>query len=245
MITQTGEYYIYRHIRTDKNVPFYVGIGAKSKKDVKYSYYNRAVSKSGRSNLWKNIVAKTDYTVEILLESDDYDFIKRKEVEFIKLYGRIDLGTGTLVNLTEGGEGCKGYKHKQESLEKMSELKKGKPNPTRGIRRTAEQNKINSESHKGIIYNLSEEELKRRSEATKKRWEDWRKTNQRKPKSAYYKNYYKKVEFDKRTLGHTEETKQKIREKRAKQVITESHRESLRKAQVARREREKLSKNSQ
>lgn len=48
--------------------------------------YMRANNKSSRNNFWKRIVKKTEYEVEILLESDDYDFIKQKEVEFIALF---------------------------------------------------------------------------------------------------------------------------------------------------------------
>ena len=115
-------YFIYKHIRLDKNEPFYIGIG--TKKDGKYTFiysiYSRAYDCKNRKQYWKNIVSKTDYEVEILLESDDYEFIKQKEIEFITLYGRKDLGTGILCNLTDGGEGVKGYKHSIDKLKKIS-----------------------------------------------------------------------------------------------------------------------------
>ena len=107
---------LYRHIRIDKNEPFYIGIGINEK---------RAYSKYGRNAFWKNIVAKTDYEVEILLESDDYEFIKQKEIEFIALYGRRDLEKGTLVNLTDGGDGMLGNMPSIETREKLSSLKIG------------------------------------------------------------------------------------------------------------------------
>ncbi len=93
--------YLYRHIRLDKNEPFYIGI---SRKEDNYSraFENKEYQ---RSLFWTRVTTKTDYKVEILLESDDYEFIKQKEIEFIKLYGRIDLGTGCLVNMTDGGDG--------------------------------------------------------------------------------------------------------------------------------------------
>lgn len=31
MIVEDGKYYLYRHIRNDKNEPFYIGVGTKSK----------------------------------------------------------------------------------------------------------------------------------------------------------------------------------------------------------------------
>lgn len=101
----TGKYYLYRHIRLDKNEPFYIGIGTKNKQDFKYGHYHRANQVKGRGEIWNKIVAKTNYEVEILLESNDYKFIKQKEIEFISLYGRKDLRTGILANLTKGGDG--------------------------------------------------------------------------------------------------------------------------------------------
>lgn len=104
------KHYLYRHIRLDTNQVFYIGIGTKGTNDNKYSYYTRAHVRSQRSLFWKRIVEKTDYKIEILFESDNYDFILEKEKEFIKLYGRRDLGLGTLVNMTDGGIGQKGAK---------------------------------------------------------------------------------------------------------------------------------------
>jgi len=90
--------YVYRHIRLDKNEPFYIGIGS----DMTYK---RANEKTRRSQLWNRIIAKSDYDVEILVDDITFDYAKLKEIEFIKLYGRIDLGNGTLANLTDGGDG--------------------------------------------------------------------------------------------------------------------------------------------
>jgi hypothetical protein len=103
MIKTTGKYYLYRHIRLDNNQPFYIGIGTKYEKFAPSEEYRRAYNKIGRSCWWKKVINKTNYKVEILLESDNYEFIQEKEIEFIKLYGRKDLEEGILVNLTDGG----------------------------------------------------------------------------------------------------------------------------------------------
>lgn len=105
MIIEEGKYYLYRHIRLDKNEVFYVGIGTKSLKKDGYNFYKRAFNVKNRTSFWKKIVNKTDYKVEIILESNNYTFLLQKEREFISLYGRRNLGLGTLVNLTNGGEG--------------------------------------------------------------------------------------------------------------------------------------------
>lgn len=122
-----GKYYLYRHIRLDKNEVFYIGIGSKyvSENNL-YINYSRAYNKSSRNRFWKNIINITNYEVEILLESDDLSFIKQKEKEFIKLYGRKDLKEGSLSNLTDGGEYEKGYICSTETRKKISNSKKGK-----------------------------------------------------------------------------------------------------------------------
>jgi hypothetical protein len=93
--------YVYRHIRLDKNEPFYIGIGGFDKTDDEYK---RAFDKTRRNNIWLKITNKTDYRVEILLDDLLFDECCIKEIELIKLYGRIDLKTGTLANMTNGGE---------------------------------------------------------------------------------------------------------------------------------------------
>lgn len=106
--------FVYRHIRLDTNQPFYIGIG----KDERY--YFRATKKSQRNIHWKRIVAKTDYRVEILMDDITYDEAKAKEIEFIKLYGRINLSNGPLCNMTDGGEGNVGYIPTEETRKKLS-----------------------------------------------------------------------------------------------------------------------------
>lgn len=127
MILYNGKYYIYRHVRLDKNEPFYIGMGTKCK-NCKISEYFRS-NVIDRNIIWKRIVNKTKYKVEILLESDDYEFIKEKEKEFIKLYGRIDLKTGILSNMTDGGDGNHSWSKERKishSNRIKEEIKNGK-----------------------------------------------------------------------------------------------------------------------
>jgi len=131
MITSNGKYFLYRHIREDNNEVFYIGVGTKffDKRSPNSSPYRRAYLKAPRNSFWKNIANKTSYTVEIICESDSYGFIEEKEQEFIKLYGRREDGSGTLVNMTGGGKGQKMIhlrKHSEETKKKISESRKGK-----------------------------------------------------------------------------------------------------------------------
>lgn len=115
-------YYVYRHIRLDKNEPFYIGIGAK-KKDrytVWTSEYKRAFEIIRRNNVWKSIVSRTEFEVEILAEFESYKEAQEKEKELIKYYGRIINNTGCLANLTEGGEGAAGRIATSEAIKKTS-----------------------------------------------------------------------------------------------------------------------------
>lgn len=128
MIEDSGKYYLYRHIRLDKNEPFHVGIGTKIKGSSYSKEYSRAFSNTGRNRFWRNVVNKNkNYRIEIVLESNDYSFIKEKEKEFIKLYGRKNLGKGTLTNLTDGGDGVLGRIWTEEDRRKISETKKKNP----------------------------------------------------------------------------------------------------------------------
>jgi len=115
-------YFLYRHIRNDLNIPFYIGIG---KKREKYKFqdrfiYERAYSTERRNDLWNEVIQKTEYDIEILYECDDKNKIGEKEIEFISLYGRIHNGTGILTNMNKGGVIC-------ETLEESSRRKMGRP----------------------------------------------------------------------------------------------------------------------
>ena len=90
--------YVYRHIRLDKNIPFYIGIG---KSDLNF---NRANSSKNRNRYWHNIVNQTEYEVEILMDDLTWEQACQKEIEFISLYKK-NTQNGTLCNIADGGEG--------------------------------------------------------------------------------------------------------------------------------------------
>lgn len=122
-----GKYYLYRHIRLDKNVPFYIGIGSKTNKEhTKHTFeYSRAFETRTRSKVWKSIATKTAYEVEILVESNDKSAIELLEIDMIKMYGRIIKNTGTLANLHPGGNYKTGYKRTDEQRKSISDRQTG------------------------------------------------------------------------------------------------------------------------
>lgn len=116
---------VYRHRRLDTNEIFYIGIG----KNKSRAYQK---SKSKRSNFWLNIINKTNYQVEIIAEGLSWEDACELEMLLIYEYGRKDLGTGGLVNMSEGGEnpplmlGDKNYSRTIEGRKKISDRMKGR-----------------------------------------------------------------------------------------------------------------------
>lgn len=157
------KFYLYKHTREDLDEIFYIGIGTIQNSKYKKQKYSRAFDKARRTNFWKNVVKKTTYKVEILIESDNKDYIVQKEKELIKLYGRRDLGTGTLVNLCEGGEGITGYLHKQESKDKIAKGNKGKVRSQEAIKKykaCKKGRKVSEETRKKLSYYFTNKNTK-------------------------------------------------------------------------------------
>ncbi|MET5115706.1 NUMOD3 domain-containing DNA-binding protein, partial [Burkholderia pseudomallei] len=66
------------------------------------------------------------FKIEIVIENVTEKEANEKEVELILYYGRRDLGTGTLVNMTNGGEGTCGRTVSKETRKKISDSNRGK-----------------------------------------------------------------------------------------------------------------------
>ena len=138
-INSTGSlriYCVYFHLIPKTKKVFYVGVGKKTRP---YNIYDR-------NNLWKKIVNKYGFDVEIVTSDISWDEACRLEIEYIKAFGRIDNKTGCLANLTNGGEGTigkinspasikkwkksrDGYRHSPETIAKIRATKIGDKNP--------------------------------------------------------------------------------------------------------------------
>ena len=112
--------YVYKHTRLDNNEIFYIGVGGNDRNS-----YKRANSRNDRNDWWYKITNKTDYRVDILYDNLEWTEACKKEKELIKNIGRRCLNEGTLVNLTEGGEGFKGH-HTEETKSSISKTLTGK-----------------------------------------------------------------------------------------------------------------------
>lgn len=91
-------FYVYVHYQADSDIPFYVGKG----------FGRRAYKKTNRSEFWKNVEKKHGCRVEILHQnlSEEEAFLLEKTT--IQMFGRRNVGSGPLVNLTDGGVAHRG-----------------------------------------------------------------------------------------------------------------------------------------
>jgi hypothetical protein len=184
-------YYVYAYLRSKDSqtaaagTPYYIGYG---KGQRAFNRHRIPVPKD-RSN------------IIFLHENLSEDQAKELEIQEIARYGRKDLGTGILTNLTNGGEGVSGMVHSSETKKVMSEKKSGENNHFYGKKHSEEARKKISESKKGKPApgnhrgkNHSEEAKQKLSEAVNRRSEE------------------QKQSFAKCNLGKkkTEETKKKM-----------------------------------
>lgn len=148
-----NSWYVYRHIREDKNCVFYVGIGKKKN-------YKRAIG-GGRNSVWHRIIEKTKWRAQILAEGLSKQEASKKEQEFISLYGRADLNKGTLCNMTDGGDGIWNCKRSEETKNKLREQKLGSKNPSFGKKQSQDIVDRKNQSLKDS-WNAKPEELKKK-----------------------------------------------------------------------------------
>ncbi len=117
------KFYVYKYLRAD-GTPYYIGKGCGSRKHVKA---NHILPKNKEQIV---VVAHRLFEHEAFL----------LEKKLIKLYGRKDLGTGILRNMTDGGDGVSGRivsdKQKAALAERNKNNKFGCAN--KGIKKSAE-----------------------------------------------------------------------------------------------------------
>ena len=109
-------FYVYEYLRDDGS-PYYIGKGM----------HNRAYSSHRREN-GLELLPKDKSKIKIIKENLTENEAHILEIKLIKLYGRKDLGTGILRNMTDGGEGATGriYRHSDDTKNKISNALKGK-----------------------------------------------------------------------------------------------------------------------
>lgn len=99
-------YYVYRYVDDVSGIVLYIGKG----KNNRCKHHQQVAYGKKRTRFLNKLRqlndAGTPATIELIIENLTEQQAFAKEIEFIKLYGRKADETGTLYNLTEGGEGC-------------------------------------------------------------------------------------------------------------------------------------------
>jgi hypothetical protein len=122
--------FVYRHRTLDTNEVFYVGIGVVKR---------RAWSKNGRNKYWHNVVNKHGFYHEIIQEGLTRELAKELEIFLIENYGRRDLGSGRLVNMTGGGDGM--YNLSEAGRQSLIEQRTGRKKSEEAKRKIGEAQK--------------------------------------------------------------------------------------------------------
>lgn len=201
--------YIYYDPRKTPIEPIYIGKGID---DRMYHHVNK---KCHNPILERKLTKIKELGLEPIIEKiqdnlSDEDALKL-EIELISKYGRIDLETGTLCNLTEGGEGSSGRIVSDETKKIWSEQRKGKKQTeaqyAANCNRTMSEERKQElrEQNKGKDFLTPEQREKIRlksigrtpSEETRKLWSEQRKGKKQTPAqyaancNRVYTNYKK------------------------------------------------------
>jgi hypothetical protein len=111
--------YVYRDPRPlKKDQPVYVGKGT-GDRDISHwskGSHNKPFQDFISHLKQRGLVATCERVFETSLETEAF----AKEIELIALYGRRNTGTGTLFNLTDGGEGATGAIRSEEEKAHLS-----------------------------------------------------------------------------------------------------------------------------
>ena len=100
--------YVYKDPRPTKNLQVvYVGKGTGSRM---YSHWRKKVHKNPAFGAFLAQLRKRELepVIEVVATFENEDDALAEEVRLITQYGRRDIGTGALFNLTDGGEGISG-----------------------------------------------------------------------------------------------------------------------------------------
>lgn len=127
--------YVYEHVRPDTGVVFYVGKGK----------LGRASDTRNRNKDWHDVVGECGFDVRFVVSDISEDLamlVERELIDKLKLLGV------KLVNKTSGGQGLSGFRHSEETKQKLRAKKIGLP----GVKHTeASKEKIRA-ANTGVVF---------------------------------------------------------------------------------------------
>lgn len=140
-----NKFYVYEIWDPIKDEPFYVGKGCYQK-----NYYRcldhikeaagikkpKGKNRHKYNRIQKILNQNQTPIIKIIFETPDEQIAFDKEKTLIKFYGRRNLKTGSLTNLTDGGEGIAGKVYSPEELKKIALKMRGSGNPMFGKKHT-------------------------------------------------------------------------------------------------------------
>jgi hypothetical protein len=193
-MTHVNQFYVYAYLRARdseygvKGTPYYIGKGQTQR----------------RFQPNHRVRPPTDPALNVVLsERLSEQEAHQEEVRLIKLYGRIDLGTGCLRNLTSGGEG-----HSNPNLETRKKI---------------------SQSRSKVVYSVDSREKMRLSQLGKKRSpehiEKIRLASTKRVRSSETKEKIRQFHLGRK---HSPETIEKIRLANLGRHFSPEHKEKIR-----------------
>jgi hypothetical protein len=154
-----NNFYVYALIDPTTNLPFYIGKGKNNRDKSHITEVKNNKIPHGNKRLFYTIKNIVNNNLNVIIKHLESNLSEQdaffKEIEYIKKYGRKDLNTGILTNLTDGGEGQSGWVAPSDYRQRMSVSTSGNKNGMFGKNHTSESKELIRKKSIGRKYDDS------------------------------------------------------------------------------------------